>query len=167
MLNKQAKITKSDLPEGWTQEAADFINKCMLRRPANRLGHIGGTAELKSHPWFDSFDWEALACRQMRSPFCPDITLDNFDDNHVNNSDWKDEQSVATIARQLNDPEIQELFKGYYFNKNSTIEEKETTAAQLPTSQFQTIQTSMGNQKDVNFIQAIAKGTVGETIEAG
>ena len=91
----------------------------------------------------------------------PDITAENYDDNHVNNSQWKDEQSVSTIARQLNDHEIQDLFKGYYFNKKQTIEQAKETTTPLATSQFQTIQTSMGNQKDVNFINAIAKGCNG------
>jgi hypothetical protein len=87
------------MPDNWSLEAGDFINKCLIRRPANRLGHMGGTAELKSHPWFDDFDWEALISRQLKAPFLPDITAENYDDNHVNNSQWKDEQSVSTIAR--------------------------------------------------------------------
>jgi hypothetical protein len=30
----------------------------------------------------------------MESPFVPDITIDNFDQNHVNNLEWKDAEAV-------------------------------------------------------------------------
>ena len=53
---KQVKLTKPELPEGWTIEAADFINKCLQRKPANRLG-LNGPNEVKSHVWFKGFDW--------------------------------------------------------------------------------------------------------------
>ena len=29
MLAKQVKINKEDIPDGWTVQAADFINKCL------------------------------------------------------------------------------------------------------------------------------------------
>ena len=51
----------------------------------NRIGYTRGTLELKQHPWFDDFDWDALAQRRMQSSYVPDINVDNFDTNHVNN----------------------------------------------------------------------------------
>ena len=41
IFSKQVNLKKSDLPEGWSLEAADFINKCLNRKPANRLGLHG------------------------------------------------------------------------------------------------------------------------------
>ena len=35
-----------------------------------------------------------LACKMMQSPYIPDIAIDNFDQNHVNNSEWKDAETV-------------------------------------------------------------------------
>ena len=72
-------IKKQDVPEGWTKEAADFINKvsgkkyyyydfnfkfyiifqCLARKASSRLG-FNGNKEVKNHPWFDSIDWHAL-----------------------------------------------------------------------------------------------------------
>ena len=82
---RQVQIKKSDIPPGWNERAADFINKCLQRKPVNRIGYHSGTQELKSHPWFDDFSWDDLASRQMQSQFVPDINVDNFDANHVNN----------------------------------------------------------------------------------
>lgn len=42
----------------------------------------------------------------MKSPYIPDITIDNFDSNHVNNQEWKDEKAVSENAKKLNIPEI-------------------------------------------------------------
>lgn len=50
ILAKQVQIKRYDVPEGWTLEAADFINKCLQRKPANRLG-LNGPDEVKGHIW--------------------------------------------------------------------------------------------------------------------
>lgn len=52
---------------------------------------------MKEHPWFDNFDWDLLNSKKMESPFTPDISIDNFDQNHVNNPEWKDAEAVKEI----------------------------------------------------------------------
>ena len=59
-MERQAQIKKSDIPEGWSIEAADFINKCLARKATNRLG-FNGNKEVKAHPWFSNFSWKKLA----------------------------------------------------------------------------------------------------------
>ena len=59
ILSKQEKIYVNDMPSGWSPEAADFINKLIQRKPANRLGK-DGPHMIKQHGWFKGFDWEAL-----------------------------------------------------------------------------------------------------------
>ena len=56
IIADQIHIKKSDIPDGWSMEAADFINKLLQRKPANRLG-LNGPAEVKSHVWFKGVDW--------------------------------------------------------------------------------------------------------------
>ena len=60
ILTEQVQLKRYEVPKGWTIEAADFINKCLQRRPTNRLGYNKGIVELKKHPWFDNFDWNML-----------------------------------------------------------------------------------------------------------
>lgn len=67
---EQVILKKEHVPENWTLESSDFINKCIARRPENRLGQ-NGTAELKSHVWLKEFDWKALSKKEMKSPFIP------------------------------------------------------------------------------------------------
>ncbi len=56
----------------------------------------------------------------MESPFIPDIRIDNFDANHVNNIEWKDAEAVKESEHQLRRDSVQKLFTNYYFDKNET-----------------------------------------------
>ena len=53
----------------------------------------------------------------MQATYMPDTTQENFDSNHVNNSEWKDAEAVAETELQLRRDSIQALFQGYYYNK--------------------------------------------------
>ena len=41
MTARQAYIKLGDIPDGWSEEAADFFNKLLIRKPENRLGYRG------------------------------------------------------------------------------------------------------------------------------
>ena len=71
ILAKQVRIRRNEVPFGWSLEACDFANKCLQRKPANRLG-LNGPAEVKAPPWFDGFDWRALDRGDLQAPFVPE-----------------------------------------------------------------------------------------------
>ena len=71
---KAFQLEKKDLPTGWSNQAQHFINKCLQLDPKKRIGHYKGILELKLHPWFEGFDWVALASREMKPPFKPTLT---------------------------------------------------------------------------------------------
>jgi hypothetical protein len=54
----------------------------------------------------------------MQAEFEPDSSAENFDQNHVNNQEWKDAEAVKENEIHLKNPTTQQLFKGYYFDKN-------------------------------------------------
>ena len=60
VLSKQHLIKKSEVPQGWSVEAADFVNRLIMRTPANRLGSKQGVKEIKAHAWFSHFEWGKL-----------------------------------------------------------------------------------------------------------
>jgi serine/threonine protein kinase len=90
ILSKQIKIRKNDVPQGWSLEAADFVNKLIERKPVNRLG-LNGPADLKNHVWFNDYPWDDLYNKKINSPFIPPPG-DNFDSKYTN-SEWKDGDS--------------------------------------------------------------------------
>lgn len=76
------RIKRDDLPEGWSIESADFINKCLQRKADKRLGQ-GGTEEVKQHYWLRDVDWQALSEKRIEAPYKPRVGSDNFDEVRV------------------------------------------------------------------------------------
>ena len=72
MLAKQVQIKDSEVPKGWSKTGADFINKLLMRKPQQRLGH-NGPAEVKDHPWMKTVPWEKLYRKELPSPFLPPV----------------------------------------------------------------------------------------------
>lgn len=80
ILARQAKIKKHEIPQGWSIEAADFINRLIQRKPGSRLG-LNGPEEAKSHVWFKDLDWNSIKTKTAKSPFLPP-NEDNFDEKY-------------------------------------------------------------------------------------
>jgi len=68
LFSKQVSIKKHELPEGWSLEAADFVNKLLQRKPMNRLG-LNGPSEVKNHIWLRDYDWQALLEKKIVAPY--------------------------------------------------------------------------------------------------
>ena len=66
---KQIKIKKDQIPDNWSIESADFINKLLQRKPSNRLGY-NGPEEVKQHKWLKTIEWQALINKKLSS-FAP------------------------------------------------------------------------------------------------
>lgn len=121
MINNDVNIKQSKLPYGWTFEAMDFINQWIKRKKFERLGHRG-IGEVKNHPWFQDFDWNALYNKTLKAPFVPP-KQDNFD-NKSSHFIFKDDYSMISLneAKNLmegkinNVDEVQEMFKDYYYD---------------------------------------------------
>ena len=116
IISKQAKI--SQVPEGWSEEAADFANKLIQRKANYRLGNKG-FSEIRSHPWLNDFPWNDLNERSLSSPFLPKAQ-DNFDPRTL--GDWKDE-----IDPTIDLANSQSLFIGYSYDERTLIEPKNPT----------------------------------------
>mmetsp|Transcript_23376 Transcript_23376/g.26519 ORF Transcript_23376/g.26519 Transcript_23376/m.26519 type:complete len:392 (-) Transcript_23376:222-1397(-) len=133
ILAKQVQLRRSDIPDGWSLEAADFINKLIQRKPINRLG-LNGPSEVKQHPWLRDFPWHKLMDHSMKAPFVPS-SQDNFDFKHANSHDhWKDEKSeeLRQNALLLRRDSVQSLFHNYEYDDASArayTNSKSTTAS--------------------------------------
>lgn len=68
ILAKQVQIKKHEIPDGWSLEAADFINRLIQRKPNNRLG-LNGPGEVKDHVWFKNYPWQKLSHKELEPPF--------------------------------------------------------------------------------------------------
>ena len=116
IISKQERIKKDEIPNGWSIESADCINRLIQRKPSKRLGFRGAT-EVKEHSWFKYYAWKDLYLRKIKSPFIPKKG-DNFDSKYCN----KIEQvRMSTKERYLKIKENNNykiLFNDfYYFNR--------------------------------------------------
>ena len=115
IVAKQVQLKRSDIPEGWSMEAADFINKLLQRKPENRLG-FNGPQEAKNHAWLRGFPWQRLMEKKLEAPFKPE-DCDNFDPRHL--GDWNDKEELEKSTGSQQDPAFQSLFSGYLFDPSS------------------------------------------------
>jgi serine/threonine protein kinase len=59
-------------PSHLTPDAKNLISRLLELQPSRRLGSSqAGAADIKAHPWFSSFDWQALEKKQLKAPFVP------------------------------------------------------------------------------------------------
>lgn len=66
-------------------EARDIIAGLCTVDVSKRLGNVsGGASTVKTHPWFQGIDWDALYHRKMDGPIVPHLRgpadARNFDD---------------------------------------------------------------------------------------
>jgi serine/threonine protein kinase len=73
ILSKQVRVDSHQIPNGWSEEAADFINRLLKRSPEQRIGAYYGVSELKKHDWFKGYDWQAIREKSFRSPITIDV----------------------------------------------------------------------------------------------
>jgi len=74
-----------NFPSHFSKEAVSLIKKLLQHKPAKRLGTLkGGAADIKTHPWFEKFDFNALLQKKIKPPILPkiksNIDLSNFED---------------------------------------------------------------------------------------
>ena len=72
------KILRGELrfPPSISPDAQSLLEGLLTRDPKLRLGANSfkdGAADIKSHPWFASIDWQKLEAREIPAPFKPDV----------------------------------------------------------------------------------------------
>ncbi|CAG9336240.1 unnamed protein product [Blepharisma stoltei] len=119
MLSQQVQLKRKDIPEGWSYEAADFINKLLKRKPEERLG-FNGPQEVKNHQWLRDYNWKDLFSKKIEAPFKPGRKDDNFD--KTAQEDWLDDMDSKTFNTSL-----QDLFEGFAFDNKKNHGSDENT----------------------------------------
>ena len=114
MLMKQMGIKEEDIPEGWTKESVDFINKLIIRKRENRLG-FNGIKEVKEHPWIKYYPWDMILSKTLPSPFIPQ-NKDNFDLRYCAKTEKIGQETKIRYEEILMDENYKNIFKDFYFN---------------------------------------------------
>ena len=119
IMAKQAQVKKSQIPKDWSIESADFINRLLQRKPANRLG-LRGPTEVKEHVWFKFFPWKDLYLGKLDAPFIPKGN-DNFDFKYCNAPDKNGVNTQERYYNIMNSVRYKEIFLDYYYFNRFSI----------------------------------------------
>ena len=128
VMANQVIIKKFDIPQGWSSEAADFINKLIQRKPYKRLGY-NNIEEIKHHPWLKEVDWKKIYLHEFKSPFIPDLNKKAFNNIYFNDKKKEYEETKNTLERykaiESNKDNNIIFDEFYYYNKYSMKFKKE------------------------------------------
>jgi len=130
ILNRQAKIAENERPVGVTDEAIDFVNQLLQRKPSQRLGQDApGTAKL--HNWFKGFDWDGLYNGTLKSPF-EGIPLEENSAYIKTIKQCHTQDDVDEKINLLNCDQFQKCFMEYEFDNSKS---HRTTVCSRPSSE--------------------------------
>ena len=115
ILTQQAHIDYDELPNGYEDEAADFINQLIQRKPKNRLGR-DGISEVINHPWLEGFDWESLKEKKMKAYYIPKEG-DNFDKKYCLQSNKLGTETLERYKEITLEPNYATIFKQFDCDK--------------------------------------------------
>ena len=115
MLAKQEEIVITDsCPyNDYPQEAADFVNKLILKNPEQRLASLD---QVRSHPWFENFDWTGLEEMAIEPIYRPEKSTDNFDVENIKKV-FSDGDDLKEFEIALKRQEAHEVFSKYFYDK--------------------------------------------------
>ena len=107
----QFLIPKEKIPPNWSYDAADFINKLLQRKPANRLG-LRSAKEVREHSWIKKYRWRDLYNKKIVPTFFPPQG-DNFDKKYCNQEDKITPAMKLKYEKYLMDPLYQNAFENF------------------------------------------------------
>ena len=164
ILTRQAEIDYDDLPDGFSNDIADFINKLIQRKPKNRLGK-DSIYEVIEHPWFNEFDWDNVAKKKTKAPYLPKFG-DNFDKKYCLQANkigtdtmerYKNimkEENYNSVFKEFDCTKIPDELKGFKINLKNDSSSANNNNNNV-TSNISTTTISRNNKnenKDNNFI---------------
>lgn len=110
-MSKQVSIKENEIPEDWSEDAVDLINKLLQRKPGHRIG-MRGAAEVKNHPWLKYYPWKELYEKKLESPFIPKLG-DNFDKKYCESPDKMGTTTKGRYEKHVKDDNFQNAFKNF------------------------------------------------------
>ena len=132
MMSKNIQISFGDIPNGWSEDAADFFNRLLQRKPEMRLG-FKGIWELKQHRWMKFFPWEKLYNKELESPFLPE-KKDNFDKRYCEANDTINIDTKIRYEKYKSDIEYDNYFLNFTYYGIISENEEEKKEEDLLTS---------------------------------
>ena len=168
VFKKQAKIKFDDVPDGWSYESVDFINRCLKRKWNKRLGCTNGIAELKNHSWFRHYNWDKLYNKKKKAPFMPKKG-GNYDKKYCEAIEKISDTTRERYQKYRNQKNFINLFEEYTYinyelipgNFVETNTRVTTKTTNTKTSKMQSPSQYINNNMEFNSDRKISKPKFG------
>ena len=122
LMCSQPQIKPEELPKGYSQDIADFVNKLLTRKPVDRMGYLG-IDEIKKHPWLNDIKWRDLYFKRLDSP----LKIININDAYSNVL-YSPEKMKTLKKNDINvnfDKKTKKIFNDFlYYDKISAMKMK-------------------------------------------
>ena len=140
----------------WSNNCIDFINRCLKRKVTNRLGYHFGIKELKTHPWFQKYDWLNLYNKKTIAPYIPKKER-NYDKKYCESIDKISNSTFERYKGYMRKNDYMKIFEGYtYFNNDLTSNTLENeTITRVSTSTKGNKQEVLENQSYGNVYSSV------------
>ncbi|CAD8051545.1 unnamed protein product [Paramecium primaurelia] len=101
----------------------DLILQLLQKDPTERLGQNGGIVEILTHQWFQDVDFEAIANKQLKTPYQPEPLKYNFDEEEFNKGDAEFRKQYQTNMQKefQNIDTANYVLKNFYYSRESKI----------------------------------------------
>lgn len=122
MMKKNINLSEKNLPENFSEDAADFINGLLQKKSTHRLG-ARGINEIKNHSWLEDVDWTMIEYKNVekdKMPFIPKCK----DEMDINIVEGKDEEKIRKYNVILERINRENVFGNFYFNYNELKKNK-------------------------------------------
>ena len=121
ILTKNAQIKESELPQGFSLNCLDFINRLIKRKAEERLGY-NNINEIYEHKFLSDINFKKLYNKKLRSPMKIFINKEgNYDSRNVNYNKYiflTNKTKLRYLKINQNKKEYEHFFKDYYFYFN-------------------------------------------------
>lgn len=93
-MYQQIMTAKLKIPSSVSSDAADLLEKLLVRDPAARLTD---PEKIKKHPWFSVIDWAKLGTKELKPPFIPNVKGDH--DTSQVDTEFTSEAAVLSVSK--------------------------------------------------------------------
>ena len=107
--NKKVVLTRKECNDVFSEHLCDFISKLIEIDYEKRLGR-NGINEIKSHPFFEGFNWKQLFYKKIRVPWIPRLLLAKKTNSSIQQLKLR-KKSLSKESKDTNDSD--DILKNY------------------------------------------------------
>jgi len=102
------------MPNSWSLEGIDFINRLIQRKPEERIGYKG-SLEIKNHSWLKFFKWKQLYNKALESPIKIEIFGKQIKSEKNDQTDKLGSLSKEKYDNFLKSQEVKDCFANFTY----------------------------------------------------